>query len=57
MKKRVKHIFIFSMLVSVLLYSCSIKEKEVTLDSEELLSFDVSTLDDEIYEVKLTDLM
>ena len=57
MKKRVKRIFIFSMLVSVLLYSCSIKEKEVTLDSEELLSFDVSTLDDEIYEVKLTDLM
>ena len=57
MKKRVKHIFILSMLVSVLLYSCSIKEKEVTLDSEELLSFDVSTLDDEIYEVKLTDLM
>ena len=57
MKKRVKHIFILSMLVSVLLYSCSIKEKEVPLDSEELLSFDVSTLDDEIYEVKLTDLM
>lgn len=33
MKKRVKHIFIFSMLASVLLYSCSIKEKEVSLDS------------------------
>ena len=32
-------------------------QKEVILDSEELLSFDVSTLDDEIYEVKLTDLM
>ena len=57
MKKRVKHIFILSMLASVLLYSCSSKEKEVPLDSEELLSFDVSTLDDREYDVNLSELM
>ena len=43
--------------VAMALSSCSNQEKNIPTDEEELLSFDVSTLDNKEYEIKLSDLM
>ena len=49
--------FITYFLVAMALSSCSNQEKNIPTDEEELLSFDVSTLDNKEYEIKLSDLM
>lgn len=49
--------FITYFLVAMALSSCSNQEKNTPIEEEELLSFDVSTLDNKEYEIKLSDLM
>ena len=49
--------YIAYILVVMALSSCSNEEKNIPTDEEELLSFDVSTLDNKEYEIKLSDLM
>jgi len=49
--------FITYFLVAMALSSCSNQEKNIPAEEEELLSFDVSTLDNKEYEIKLSDLM
>ena len=49
--------FITYFLVAMALSSCSNQEKNIPTEEEELLSFDVSTLDNKEYEIKLSDLM
>ena len=49
--------YIAYILVVMALSSCSNQEKNIPTDEEELLSFDVSTLDNKEYEIKLSDLM
>ena len=49
--------FITYFLVAMALCSCSNQEKNIPTEEEELLSFDVSTLDNKEYEIKLSDLM
>ena len=49
--------FITYFLVAMALSNCSNQEKNITTEEEELLSFDVSTLDNKEYEIKLSDLM
>lgn len=48
---------IIGLFLAVSLNSCINQEKGVSLEPEELLSFDVSTLDNQVHEIKLTDLM
>ena len=43
--------------VAIALIGCSNSEKNTPIEEEELLSFDVSTLDNKEYEIKLSDLM
>lgn len=49
--------FITYFLVAMALSSCSNQEKNIPTEEEELLSFDVSTLENKEYEIKLSDLM
>ena len=49
--------FITYFLVAMALSSCSNQEKNIPTEEEELLSFDVSTLDNKEYDIKLSDLM
>ena len=48
---------IIGVLVAILFIGCHSKEKYISLDSEELLSFDVSALKNKEFEIKLSDLM
>ena len=49
--------YIIDLLIVISLSSCSNLEKNIPTEEEELLSFDVSTLDNKEYEIKLSDLM
>lgn len=49
--------YIIDLIIVILLSSCSNQEDKIRNNEDELLSFDVSTLDDKEYEIKLTDLM
>ena len=51
------YIYIISIFFMFLLTCCINQETKELLDTEELLAFDVSTLEDKEYEIKLTDLM
>ena len=49
--------YIIDLIIVILLSSCSNQEDKIRNNEEELLSFDVSTLDYKEYEIKLSDLM
>jgi len=49
--------YIIDLIIVILLSSCSNQEDKIRNNEEELLSFDVSTLDNKEYEIKLSDLM
>ena len=49
--------YIIDLIIVILLNSCSNQEDKIRNNEEELLSFDVSTLDNKEYEIKLSDLM
>ena len=49
--------YFISLFVTIFISSCINQEKYIYTDPEEFLSFDVSTLDNKEYEIKLTDLM
>ena len=49
--------YIIDLIIVILLSSCSYQEDRIRNNEEELLSFDVSTLDNKEYEIKLSDLM
>lgn len=50
-------IFLWMLASACVFSACEEEKASQTYDSEELLSFDVSTLEDKEYEIKLTDLM
>ena len=49
--------YIIDLIIVILLSSCSNQEDKIRNNEEELLSFDVSSLENKEYEIKLSDLM
>ena len=53
--KNCKQLYLISMLLC--LFGCKNNKENIPFDSEKLLSFDISAVDNKEYEVKLSDLM
>ena len=53
--KNYKILYLIS--IALCLFGCKNNKDNIPFDSEKLLSFDISTVDNKEYEVKLSDLM